>query len=881
MAGLLSDDDVGLGGGSLLSDADVGLAAPAEPADHGLSERQKLSPVGKALSPITSYPETYGRMRGAAEEQMSRGLGQIANPGSLTTLQGTGLSDILTGVGNVAAGGLNYLGSPVNAAIRSVVGQPIEDVTGIPREYTEFATGLALPGVGFSKLPKAPGAVAEAMPEIKTLEGPDLTSPEAEANRKLADEFDIPLTRGQATGDLEAIRREDMAARGAYGKEQQEIAAPRMAQQFEDIQRAGQRVGQQLNRGQGPLGTPADAASSLNTEIGKAAETARTERDAATAAAEQDAARLRQEHAQTAQNISEKIAGEYPQIEHRLDAAEMVGEKVRQKAAQDKAEYNASYQEAYAQPGEFEAPTFQGLGSRIKNDLTFRDQPVVVDASTPIASGALDAIDKIENLRLPNRADPRTAFADQPETINLQGLERGRKLLQSYYRRTQPGSEERRAVSAIISEFDNQVERAISDGLFSGDPAALEAFQKARSQYSAYQRTYRGTDDVGAAMRRIVERQATPEEISNMIVGSGKIGATGTPVRIADRLEQILGPQSPEWNAIRQAMWKKASQVRNAKGEIDPLRSATSIQDFSRSTLGRRMFPEEVDAMRAHAQGARDLESTIANLPSTKAAEAAQANYQRVFGGEGLTGSQRGIFQRMIEGTAKPEEVAEGLFKVIGGGNPGDAQRALEAVQNIVGKDSPVMGSVRQGVWQKLTQNPFGKDPKGQQMMVQSINEFLNGKGGGIARQLYSPEERALMNRYSEAVRRTIIPKYSRTNSDTAIAAAAQQHRMVGSLASSVASMLHTGPLGHLGGHLVSKMIANRMMKAHSAADVKNLTESLHDVVTPQPMTASPPPRPPTTFRPFPISGVLGGFARGGRVSDLIGPTIARHRPVS
>lgn len=828
--------------------------------DHGLAERQKLSPVGKALSPITGYWDTYQKMRGEAYNQAARGLQQITNPGDLTTLQGTGLSDILTGAANTAAGGFNYLvGSPINAAYRSIVGQPIEDVTGIPREYTEFAAQLATPGLGFSKLPTAPGAVAETMPKIKTLEGPDLRSPQAEANRALADEFDIPLTRGQATGDLEAIRREDMAARGAYGKEQQDVAAPRFQQQFEDIQRAGQRVGQQLSRSAAPLGNPTDAASALNTEIGDAAAAARRERDAAAQAAEQEAAQLRQQHADAGRSISEKIAGEYPEIEHRLDAAEMVGAKVREQAAEDKAAYQASYREAYGQPGEFAAETFQGLGSRIKNDLTFRDEPIVVDASTPIASAALDAIDKIENLRLPNRADPRTAFADKPETINLQGLERGRKLLQSYYRRTQAGSEERRAVSGIIGEFDNQVERAISDGLFSGDPNALKAFEKARGQYSAYQRTYRGTDDVGAAMRRIVERQATPEEISNMIVGSGKIGSTGTPVRIADRLEQILGADSPEWNAIRQAMWQKASQIRNSKGEIDPLKSATSIQDFARSTLGRRMFPDELGAMRAHAQGARDLEGIIERLPSTQAAQKAAEDYQRVFGGEGLAGAQRNVFNRMVEGTATPEETAQGLFKIIGSGNPGNAERALAAVEQIVGKDSPVMGSVRQGVWQKLTQNPFGKDQKGQQMMVQSINEFLNGSGAGVARQLYSPEERALMNRYSEAVRRTIIPKYSRTNSDTAVAAAAQHQRTVASLASSVASMLHMGPLGHLGGHAVSRMIASRMKNAAGAADLKNLTESMHDVVPPQPMTTSPPPRAPGAFRAFPISGALGG----------------------
>jgi hypothetical protein len=78
----------------------------AEPADHGLSERQKLSPVGKALSPITSYPETYQRMNQDARDQISRGVDQISNPDSLTDLKAHGLSDVLTGAGNVALGSL-------------------------------------------------------------------------------------------------------------------------------------------------------------------------------------------------------------------------------------------------------------------------------------------------------------------------------------------------------------------------------------------------------------------------------------------------------------------------------------------------------------------------------------------------------------------------------------------------------------------------------------------------------------------------------------------------------------------------------------------------------------------------------------------------------
>src|ERR1700735_2227092 len=90
-------------------DAYLGSASKdEEPADHGLSERQKLSPVGKALSPITSYWPTYQRMKNESLNQASEGLHQLTHPGSLTTLEGTGTSDILTGAGKAALGAAGY-----------------------------------------------------------------------------------------------------------------------------------------------------------------------------------------------------------------------------------------------------------------------------------------------------------------------------------------------------------------------------------------------------------------------------------------------------------------------------------------------------------------------------------------------------------------------------------------------------------------------------------------------------------------------------------------------------------------------------------------------------------------------------------------------------
>jgi hypothetical protein len=129
--------------------------AAAEPApdDHGLSERQKLTPLGKALNPITSYPDTYQQMNQEARDQISRGAGQLANP--------QGAMDVVKGAGNVAGGAIGFVASPINAAYRSVIGQPVEDVTGIPREYTEFAVQLATPGIGLAGKASGP-TIAQA-----------------------------------------------------------------------------------------------------------------------------------------------------------------------------------------------------------------------------------------------------------------------------------------------------------------------------------------------------------------------------------------------------------------------------------------------------------------------------------------------------------------------------------------------------------------------------------------------------------------------------------------------------------------------------------------------------------------------------------------------
>lgn len=59
-----------------------------------------------------------------------------------------------------ALAGLGYLGSPVQAAIRGIASEPVENVTGIPKEATEYAIALATPLLGKST------AVQAGIPEV-------------------------------------------------------------------------------------------------------------------------------------------------------------------------------------------------------------------------------------------------------------------------------------------------------------------------------------------------------------------------------------------------------------------------------------------------------------------------------------------------------------------------------------------------------------------------------------------------------------------------------------------------------------------------------------------------------------------------------------------
>lgn len=148
--------------------------------------------VDQALSPITRLPQAYHDLIHSATEQMSGGVEQLKGD--------EGVWEKVKGAGNVVAGAIKYGMAPINAPVRTIVGEPIENVTGIPKEYPEFAASLAIPGIGLTKFTRpgqqvAAGAKAAGQ-TIEKIFSPDTV--DAAAKSMAAD---LRAASGQAARD--------------------------------------------------------------------------------------------------------------------------------------------------------------------------------------------------------------------------------------------------------------------------------------------------------------------------------------------------------------------------------------------------------------------------------------------------------------------------------------------------------------------------------------------------------------------------------------------------------------------------------------------------------------------------------------------------------
>lgn len=391
-----------------------------------------------------------------------------------------------------------------------------------------------------------------------------------------AADLGIGLTAGQRTADPVLLSTENAMFGGAKGPAAQQIAQEAVKQQQDQILAARQTIGDTAGRGQADLARSADAG------------------DAAIQGIKQAAGEAKADYQQKYDIVRDQ--------EGSLDPRFFQG--FAREGAQE-----------VAVPGSTQADFAAPLSRRIIDSLVNRHEPVIIDDTlTPAASKALTELDKVTNLQLGKIGQP--GADDEVIGINLRGVDQARRKLAAYSRAAKGNDADARAVGSIIGEFDGQLQRAMENGLFSGSDDALTALKDARAAFASYQRTFKpqgAGDDVGQAMRAIMERDATPEQVANYLYGSTKVGAQGRSVRMADRLKGVLGEESPEWAAIRQGAWQRVT----GPADTGAKRAADRILDFvdgEGKSLSTRLYSEDE---RAQMRKLGNVLGAIASKPGT------------------------------------------------------------------------------------------------------------------------------------------------------------------------------------------------------------------------------------------------------------------------
>lgn len=463
-------------------------------------------------------------------------------------------------VGEMAGGAAQYVAAPITALYRGVVGEPVRQdvergalaVGASPRAARmsgEFARNLAETGASF------------AMPEVKL---PGLLGPRAPRPVEAPVMQDgVIYSRGQATGDPQQLAFENRARLGWEGKEAQDkVLAFDRAQE----QQAAER----------------------------------------TQAVQQSFAPAPQEPPPTPRQTATP-----------REAAELAQQAVTQQAQRADALTDTAFARARGYDTQVEAGIFRGMGAGIRREIlegTEGGERVIIDRSqTPYANAMINDLNR-QPEALARRLGQRIAEGQTIAALPLEMVDRIRRSLLGLRRGAMAAArggryEDLRASQAVIDAFDARIDRAIDQGLYSGDPAGVQAWKDARRAHQEFRQQFTrfSRDPTSKVMEKVVGGEAAApliaEDVANRIYGSNVVNPSNDNVQLARRFQRMLDPQ--QWATMQEGHFERLLEAG------DDLKVANAIDTFLGHTMAEVMYPSAAqrDMLKGYADMRRKLSS--------------------------------------------------------------------------------------------------------------------------------------------------------------------------------------------------------------------------------------------------------------------------------
>jgi len=352
--------------------------------------------------------------------------------------------------------------------------------------------------------------------------------------------------------------------------------------------------------------------------------------------AEQNFIRTGEPHAQAFQAQREQqIAAENERIaasfnpsgqqiaETPAEAGQLAQEAAQRAAAARKAEVDTAYATARRTPGEIHASALESMPNQIKQDLSLRDEPVIIDdRTTPFANKAIDDLQsRFGQTRMQNKADPFAGPSgfrsfDRNPNVTLSTIDQMRKRLVTFKNDAYASGNKAdgRAAKAVLSAFDDRIDEAVNSNLFTGSPDAVKAWNNARAAHADYKTEFFAgkNDPAGRVVEKILGKYTnnptSPQDVARYFTGGQGVTSSSLNINVANRMKTILGEQSPEWAAIKQGVFRNLVETPEGVANYGTDKLATRLGKFVNSDLGKALYsPDEQRTLQAYSNLMRKI----------------------------------------------------------------------------------------------------------------------------------------------------------------------------------------------------------------------------------------------------------------------------------
>jgi hypothetical protein len=191
---------------------------------------------------------------------------------------------------------------------------------------------------------------------------------------------------------------------------------------------------------------------------------------------------------------------------------------------------------------------------------------------SPVGEKALSVIDNLANLaqHSPDGRVSLTQVAEYQREFNRLYSQGGKG--DSWY-------------SAISGGLNKWLQSNVNRAMFVGDDRAWQDYQNYLKLYGAGAKMLDGKSAFG----QMIDHALPARDVANWITGTGKAKQVPAALDLIGILQNTIGPNSPEMDAVRSMMWNKIAAPNNANSQ----QIADIINNYVNTPIAKKLFNED------------------------------------------------------------------------------------------------------------------------------------------------------------------------------------------------------------------------------------------------------------------------------------------------